>query len=106
MPFHFFHAPPPPHILPIVLTAALAIAAGIALARKRTVSARAVKAKPRHELREAPSENPAFEDYRRTTLAHLEQEAEEFRAFLQRLRHSEDKAAFDAFLKDRGRSPR
>jgi hypothetical protein len=47
------------------------------------------------------SDNSAFEDYRRATLKRLEQEAEEFRSYLTRLRRAADAAAFEAFLKAR-----
>jgi hypothetical protein len=36
-------------------------------------------------------------------LRRLEEEAKEFQAFLQRLRHAKDKAEFDQFMAERGR---
>ena len=45
--------------------------------------------------------NAAFEDYRQATLKRLEQEADEFRAYLDRLRRAADAAAFEAFLNAR-----
>lgn len=45
--------------------------------------------------------NQAFDDYRVETLRRLEQEAEEFRAFLERLRAAKDKAEFDQFMAER-----
>jgi hypothetical protein len=47
------------------------------------------------------SGNRAFDDYREETLRRLEEEADEFQTFLQRLRHAKDKAEFDQFMADR-----
>ncbi|MET0688967.1 MAG: DUF2852 domain-containing protein, partial [Methyloceanibacter sp.] len=47
--------------------------------------------------------NRAFDDYREATLRRLEEEATEFQAFLQRLRHAKDKAEFDQFMAERTR---
>lgn len=47
------------------------------------------------------SGNAAFDDYREETLRRLEEEQEEFKAFLQRLRQARDKAEFDQFMADR-----
>mgnify|MGYP006279773779 FL=1 len=49
----------------------------------------------------APTGNRAFDDYREDTLNKLEQEADEFRSFLDRLRHAKDKAEFDLFMAER-----
>jgi len=47
----------------------------------------------------APSSgNRAFDDYRMETLQRLEQEQNEFRDFLDRLRHAKDKQEFDEFI--------
>ena len=45
--------------------------------------------------------NSAFNDYRRATLRKLEDEAAEFRTFLDGLKRAADAAEFDAFLKSR-----
>ncbi len=45
--------------------------------------------------------NRAFDEYRSETLRRLEEEANEFDAFLQRLRHAKDKAEFDQFMAER-----
>jgi biopolymer transport protein ExbB/TolQ len=45
--------------------------------------------------------NRAFDEYREETLRRLEEEAKEFQAFLQRLRHAKDKAEFDQFMAER-----
>jgi hypothetical protein len=45
--------------------------------------------------------NRAFDEYRSETLRRLEEEATEFHAFLQRLRHAKDKAEFDQFMAER-----
>jgi hypothetical protein len=54
--------------------------------------------RPRHF---ASVGNRAFDDYREETLSRLEQEADDFRAFLDRLRHAKDKAEFDLFMAER-----
>ncbi|MFM8606472.1 MAG: DUF2852 domain-containing protein [Hyphomicrobiales bacterium] len=48
-----------------------------------------------------PTGNRAFDDYREETLDKLEREADEFRSFLDRLRHAKDKAEFDQFMAER-----
>lgn len=52
-----------------------------------------------HGLR--PSGNHAFDEYREEALRKLEEEASEFRAFLERLRAAKDRAEFDAFVRER-----
>ena len=49
----------------------------------------------------APTGNKAFDDYRSDVLRRLEDEAEEFRSYLERLRMAKDKAEFDQFMSDR-----
>ena len=49
----------------------------------------------------APSGNRAFDEYRSEALRKLEEEAEEFRSFLERLRMAKDRAEFDDFMRDR-----
>ncbi|MBI3701845.1 MAG: DUF2852 domain-containing protein [Afipia sp.] len=44
------------------------------------------------------SGNRAFDDYRMETLRRLEEEQNEFREFLDRLRHAKDKQEFDEFM--------
>ena len=46
----------------------------------------------------ASSGNRAFDEYRMETLRRLEDEQQEFRDFLTRLRHAKDKEEFDAFM--------
>jgi hypothetical protein len=46
--------------------------------------------------------NKAFDEYREETLRRLEGEADEFRAFMDRLREARDKAEFDQFMAERG----
>lgn len=54
----------------------------------------------------APSSgNSAFDDYRAETLRRLEEEQEEFVAFLERLRRAKDKAEFDQFMAERRNRP-
>lgn len=45
--------------------------------------------------------NAAFDEYREETLRRLEDEAEEFRSFLERLRAARDKVEFDQFMEER-----
>jgi len=45
--------------------------------------------------------NQAFDDYRRSTLDRLDQEAHEFRTFLAKLKQAADAADFQAFLDSR-----
>jgi hypothetical protein len=47
--------------------------------------------------------NRAFDDYREETLRRLEEEANEFQSYLQRLRQAKDKAEFDQFMAERAR---
>src|SRR5262245_28180736 len=45
--------------------------------------------------------NRAFDEYRADALRKLEEEAQEFRAFLDRLRMARDRAEFDEYMKER-----
>ncbi len=47
------------------------------------------------------SGNRAFDEYRTETLRRLEEEQQEFRDFLDRLRFAKDKTEFDAFMAER-----
>lgn len=49
------------------------------------------------------SGNAAFDAYKTETLRRLEEEQENFEAFLTRLREAKDKAEFDQFMDDRAR---
>ncbi len=52
------------------------------------------------------SGNHAFDEYRTETLRRLEDEQNEFSAFLERLRFAKDKSEFDQFMNERrGRPP-
>ncbi len=51
------------------------------------------------------SGNVAFDEYREETLKRLEDEQQEFKDFLHRLRHAKDKAEFDEFMAERRRRP-
>lgn len=53
----------------------------------------------------APTGNRAFDEYRTDMLKRLEEEAEEFRAYLERLRHAKDKSEFDQFMAERRNRP-
>jgi len=52
-------------------------------------------------MRDFPTGNHAFDEYREEALKRLEEEAAEFRAFLDRLRMARDRAEFDEFMRDR-----
>jgi len=49
--------------------------------------------------------NRAFDEYRADALRKLEEEANEFRAFLERLRMARDRAQFDEYMKERRDRP-
>ena len=49
--------------------------------------------------------NRAFDEYRGDALRKLEEEANEFRAFLERLRMARDRAEFDEYMKERRNRP-
>lgn len=49
--------------------------------------------------------NRAFDEYRADALRKLEEEASEFRAFLERLRMARDRSEFDEYMKERRNSP-
>ena len=49
----------------------------------------------------SPSGNNAFDEYRTQTIQRLEEEAREFKSYLDRLRHAKDKAEFDQFMNER-----
>jgi hypothetical protein len=107
MHFHLF-GPPPLHLLPIVLTAALAFAACKFFASRLAFWRRSCGAARRdgsHGCFEARASrdlgNSAFNDYRSETLKKLEDEAAEFRKFLDGLRRAADAEDFEAFLKAR-----
>lgn len=51
------------------------------------------------------SGNHAFDEYREETMRRLEEEQDEFHAFLERLRHAKDKAEFDQFMNERRNQP-
>ncbi len=50
------------------------------------------------------SGNSAFDAYKADTLRRLEQEQDNFEAFLQRLRDARDKAEFDQFMEERAKA--
>ncbi|QUJ77511.1 DUF2852 domain-containing protein [Sulfitobacter albidus] len=47
--------------------------------------------------------NSAFDAYKSDTLRRLEEEQENFEAFLERLREAKDKSEFDAFMEERAK---
>jgi hypothetical protein len=52
------------------------------------------------------SGNTAFDAYKADTLRRLQEEQENFEAFLERLREAKDKAEFDQFMDERARAAR
>ncbi len=52
-----------------------------------------------------PTGNRAFDEYRSEALRKLEDEATEFREFLDRLRMARDRQEFDEFMRDRRNRP-
>lgn len=50
------------------------------------------------------SGNTAFDAYKNETLRRLEEEQENFEAFLKRLRDAKDKAEFDQFMDERAKA--
>jgi hypothetical protein len=61
------------------------------------------RSEPRPAAEPPSSGNHAFDDYRREMLRRLEQDHQDFNAFLERLRQAKDKAEFDQFMADRSR---
>ena len=53
------------------------------------------------QMSRQPTGNAAFDAYRTETLRRLEEEQDNFEAFLQRLRDARDKAEFDQFMDER-----
>ena len=53
-----------------------------------------------------PTWNQAFDAYKHDTLTRLANQQEEFIAFLERLRHANDRAEFDDFLKEPDSKPK
>ncbi len=52
-----------------------------------------------------PTGNRAFDEYRDETLQRLQEEAEEFQTFLDRLRMAKDKSEFEQFMAERRNRP-
>ncbi|QIE44743.1 DUF2852 domain-containing protein [Pseudohalocynthiibacter aestuariivivens] len=60
----------------------------------------------RRSVTHRSSGNSAFDAYRDETLRRLQDEQENFEAFLDRLRQAKDKSEFDQFMDDRARKAR
>ena len=75
---------------------------------KRMFSGNCAATRTRHSYRAATksSGNSAFDAYKQDTLRRLEEEQQQFEAFLQRLREAKDKAEFDQFMDDRAKAAR
>ncbi|MFN0219944.1 MAG: DUF2852 domain-containing protein [Hyphomicrobium sp.] len=118
MHFHMF-GPPPPHLLPIILSSALAFAGGAYLMTRQRYASKftdfGAKVRDGFALwrsESAPASgvfsrgaartvNTAFDSYRAESLSQLETEAAEFRAYLDSLRGASDRAEFEAFVSQR-----
>lgn len=55
--------------------------------------------------RSTSSGNIAFDEYRAEAVRRLEAEQREFKEYVERLRHTKDKAEFDEFAAERGQRP-
>ncbi|HEX4174086.1 MAG TPA: DUF2852 domain-containing protein [Acetobacteraceae bacterium] len=60
---------------------------------------------PQRQASPTTSGNRAFDEYRAETLRRLEEEQQEFAAFLERLRFAKDKSEFDQFMNERRNRP-
>ncbi len=69
-------------------------------AAKRALQGHPIRAHGQHFR---SSGNTAFDAYKAETLRRLEEEQENFEAFLERLRDAKDKAEFDQFMQDRAK---
>ena len=58
----------------------------------------------RHMMSTRSTGNSAFDAYKADTLRRLEEEQNNFEAFLERLREAKDKAEFDQFMDDRAKT--
>ena len=67
-------------------------------------SARRKMSRKSYQPMSRSSGNAAFDAYKTDTLKRLEQEQENFEAFLQRLRDARDKAEFDQFMDERAKA--
>jgi hypothetical protein len=94
---HFFH---PLAFLHIVAVALVIMAAAMFLKARWGFARHRCGPRPESYSRRE-TDNSAFEDYRRATIARLEKEAEEFRSYLDGLRRAADASAFQAFLQAR-----
>jgi hypothetical protein len=80
----------------------LALLAYVVFFKKSNKRGTAAFARATRSMR-ASSGNTAFDAYRADTLRRLEEEQDNFEAFLGRLREAKDKAEFDQFMDDRAR---
>lgn len=95
---HFFH--PLVFFMHAVGIALVVVAVAMFLTARRGFARRRCGSSPQSNPRR-DTDNSAFEDYRRATIARLEKEADEFRSYLDGLRRAADASAFQAFLRAR-----
>ena len=78
----------------------LALLAYMIWSKRMFNSSCTTKSRRRHHMTKS-SGNSAFDAYKAETLRRLEDEQENFEAFLKRLRDAKDQAEFDQFMDDR-----
>ena len=71
---------------------------------KRMFNGKSCAKRGNHRTAMKSSGNTAFDAYKTDTLRRLQEEQDNFEAFLARLREAKDKAEFDQFMDDRARN--
>jgi len=84
----------------------LALLAYVIGSKKMTCHAATRYPRSRFHAATLPSGNRAFDAYREDTLRRLQEEQQNFEAFLDRLRAARDKAEFDQFMEERAKAAR
>ncbi|MFT6088738.1 DUF2852 domain-containing protein [Sulfitobacter sp.] len=79
----------------------LALLAYMIWSKRMFKSSSCAKRRSHRSMASRPTGNAAFDAYKADTLARLEEEQNNFEAFLTRLREAKDKAEFDQFMADR-----
>lgn len=79
----------------------IALPLGLAVLAYAIWSKRMFTCAHRRETRMTPTGNSAFDAYRAETLKRLEQEQQDFMAFLEKLREAKDRAEFEQFINER-----
>ncbi|SFG16325.1 Protein of unknown function [Palleronia marisminoris] len=87
-----------------VWPAGLALLAYMLWANKFSLSGKGCGMSRRMSFRQQTTGNAAFDAYRAETIRRLEEEQAAFEGFLKRLREARDKAEFDQFMAEQGKS--